>query len=328
VNNGSRAQKAPSAKSKRYPEGSSGFLQKILDFMPKIGHDSTSATYILDLFMKGSLLTKLSRVSTSWLVPSVVAVQGFLVSSQAQVITLVNNNSTAQVDTASQSGMFNWFVDGHDYLAQQWFWYRVGSSGPESAINTISAPSITTPNAQTLYTRYNNGSYGVEVDYVLTGFAPGSGQSHVTESISITNGTAQPLNFHFFQYSDFDLGAADTVQLGKSLGGLFNEADQSGGGTLFSETDVTPGANHGEASLFPTTLNELNDGATTTLNDNAGPVGPGDATWALQWDFTIAPGSSVGISKQKILTVPEPSCVALVSAGLAICALGRRKKMA
>ena len=53
-----------------------------------------------------------------------------------------------------------------------------------------------------------------------------------------------------------------------------------------SETVVTPGATHGEAGLFPQTRNNLNDANPTTLNDIAGPAGPGDVTWALEWDLT------------------------------------------
>ena len=270
--------------------------------------------------MKRSLLGYFTRFFASILTISLLALQ-----AQAAV-TLVNNNSSADVDPTSSAGMFNWRVDGVDYLAQQWFWFRVGLVGAEAPINTISAPTLTTPDARTLYSRYFNGSYGVEVDYVLTGFTPGSGISHMTESISITNATSQALVFHFFQYSDFDLGAGgDMIQLGTNTAGLFNEALQSNGGTKFSETGVTPGANHGEANLFPATLNKLNDGLPTILNDNAGPVGPGDATWALQWDLTIAPFSSVGISKEKVLTVPEPSAIALVSAAVAL-GLARRRR--
>src|SRR5439155_5679580 len=142
-----------------------------------------------------------------------------------------------------------WSVEGQPQLKQQWFWYRIGNSGPESSINTISAPLFSTPDARTLNTAYYNGAYGVEVDYKLTGFSPGSGLSHIDESITITNGTASQLDFHFFQYSDFDLAGVpggDTVQLNTNLFGMFKEADQSKGAAFFSETVTTPGANHGE----------------------------------------------------------------------------------
>src|SRR5262252_2809974 len=223
-------------------------------------------------YMKGS---KFARVGGKISFCAFAATLFLVIQSRAQIQNLVNNNSDAQVNPNSQQGMFNWFVDGQNQLFQQWFWYRVGTNGPEHSIDTISAPSIVRPDAKTAYFTYGGAAngYSVEVDYVLTGQAPGSGQASVAESIKIHNFAANPTNildFHFFQYSDFDLGNTiidDSVQLGKDAFGKFNEALQREGGfALTSETDVTPGADHGEVNTFANTLNKLNDGAATTLN--------------------------------------------------------------
>jgi len=139
--------------------------------------------------MKRAFPSKLPKLFSLWLATAVVAFLALASSTDAQIVTLVHNNSLAQINVGSSSGMFNWSVDGQNQLAQQWFWYRVGALGPEQAINSISAPTITTPNARTLYTIYNNGAYGVEVDYQLTGFSAGSGLSDVQETITITNRT-------------------------------------------------------------------------------------------------------------------------------------------
>jgi hypothetical protein len=119
----------------------------------------------------------------------------------------------------------------------------------------------------------------------------------------------------------------DVGALGKS-GGLFNYATQGDGSLLspfFSETVLTPGANHGEIAFYPSIISRLGNGSPDTLLDIAGPLGPGDITWAFQWDFEIAPGGSELISKVKYLTVPEPSSLALVSLGLAALLARRRR---
>jgi len=72
----------------------------------------------------------------------------------------------------------------------------------------------------------------------------------------------------------------------------------------------------------------LNDGGPTTLADNPG-VGPGDATWAFQWDFLLNPGQTFQVSKDKrIGAVPEPASLLLLGSGLlgGLKAVRRRRK--
>jgi hypothetical protein len=241
--------------------------------------------------------------------------------SQAQIITLTDPlfpGVVAQINAGSQAGMFNWSVGGINQLTQHGFWYRVGTAGPEQSINTISAPTITqtTPNQAT--TLYNNGAYSVQVTYRLTGNTASSG---INESVRIINNTAADLDFHFFQYSDFDLNGTSggqSVQLGTP-----SMASQTLGSVWSASEIGTPAANHSEAAFFNATLNRLNDGIATTLNDNLGPVGPGDVTFAFQWDYTIAAGGSKLISPILTVQVPEPSALVLLALGMAAFALRR-----
>jgi hypothetical protein len=274
---------------------------------------------------------------------ALIVLAGFAaLNAQAQVVTLTNLNSSATINlngSGTSAGMSDWYVDGYHNVSQQWFWFRAGGMNSESMINTIGGLNATSsPDGRTLYTSYFNGSYGVRVDYSLTGYSSGSGLSDISENISITNASSTPLEFHFFQYSDFKLGGSPQntiVTLGRNLRGLFNEASLDKTDPAFrvalSETVVTPGANHGEAALGAFTFGRLTDNAPTTLNDNAGPVGGGltDPTWAFEWDFVIAPGSSVGISKLEYLQVvpiPEPGTAALLGMGCALAAIWRRRR--
>jgi len=253
-------------------------------------------------------------------------------TSQAQVFTLEDGNSRAQINAGSSAGMFEWMVDGQNQLRQQWFWYRVGATGGESAINTLglagfnlSTHPVVTPNQLTL--NYTNAAFNLDLDYVLTGGSVGSGVSTIGEGIRIFNRTATTLSLHLFQYSDFNLlGTAtdSSLALGRNNFNLFNEAFQTDGTTYFAEPANSPGANHGQVSAYPVLLNLLADGNPTTLNDDGGPLGAGDLTWALQWDLEIPANGSVIISKTKFVTVPEPTSAALLALGLGAWAIRRR----
>jgi hypothetical protein len=264
----------------------------------------------------------------------VITLAGVVGPAQAQPYTLVDNNSVANINLTSARGMYEWFVQGQNQMAQQWFWYRVGNT-PEASIDTISAPSVFQSTPRSLTTTYANSQFRLRIDYLLNGGATvGVGQtanSGISESITIFNTSSSTLDFHFFQYSDYDLGgssANDTVQLGTNLQGLFNEAVQFDGIVALTETVTTPGANHGEAAVWPLTLNKLYDGVPTTLTDNAGPVLPNDVSWAFQWDLSIASGASAQINKDKYLSVvivPEPSILALAGLAIFAGALWRRR---
>jgi hypothetical protein len=248
-----------------------------------------------------------------------VAVVSFAMglASQAQIITLTDAGSVARIDAASQAGVYNWTVAGINQLKQQWFWYRVGTSGPEQSINTISAPTVTLTSANQANVLYGNSTFSVDITYVLTGNTDSSG---LNESIRIINNTAANLDFHLFQYLDFDLGGQAGGQ-SVVVNATAARATQTLLGSLArgSET-ASPNANHREAALFAQTLNSLNDANPTTLNDVL-TSGPGDVTFAFQWDYTIAAGGSRLISK--IVTVPEPSALALMALGLVAFTLRR-----
>ena len=120
------------------------------------------------------------------------------------------------------------------------------------------------------------------------------------------------MDLHFFQYCDLDLGGTSTDASAQILDG--DRAEQKDEGYTASETVVTPYPSHHQVDFATTILDSLNDGSPTTLTDANGPIGPGNLTWAFQWDFTIAPGDSAIISKDKSI-VPEPATMVLLGAG-------------
>jgi hypothetical protein len=141
-----------------------------------------------------------------------------------------------------------------------------------------------------------------------------------------TSGSA--LVFHFFEYSNFALGLtpSDLVSFTDS-----NNVFQSGSfGSVSEDAAATGGSGfpapmHHEANVFANTLTSLTSG-TYTLNDVTN-AGPGDVTWAFEWDLPIAANGTTVFSKNIVVQVPEPGTVGLVVAGFAgLCLMRRRRK--
>jgi hypothetical protein len=252
------------------------------------------------------------------------------------LFTLLDDNSTAHFSTGAQVNNDAWVVDGISQLHSQAFWFRLGDD-PEQSIHTalVIGTEGTSDlnfdgNPDALFVRYLDPSnrFKIETRYTLDGGAPGSNSSDLGEQITITSTSATPLNFHFYQYADFDLRSTpggDTVVFTNP-----NGVRQSQGPGEVSETVLTPVASHREVAFFPATLNALNDGSPTVLSDTNGPIGPGNVTWANEWDFLLQPNSSFGISKDKRLAgvaeVPEPTGLLLsLTAGLLLVAHRKRR---
>lgn len=250
-----------------------------------------------------------------------------------ELLTLQDKNSVVTIDTGGQAGVYDWKVNGVNQLSQQWFWYRIGEEGGEASIDTLGNPQFGTyRGTRGAFVSYSNQVNGlsVEVDYLLTG-ASISGKSDLGESVSITNNSTNPMHIHFFQYSDFDLNGDSG---GDSL--LFpnvNTVIQTKGALSLTETVVTPSPDRHEGKVWDNTLQSLNDNFATTLSNTpaigAPAIGPGDMTWAFEWDRIIQPGDTFLISKDKQLNVvPEPSTLALLfGAGLGlVCYASRRRR--
>ncbi len=262
------------------------------------------------------------------------------VSAFAGTLSLTDGNSVVTLDPSSPAGVSGWSVDNVNQLFQQWFWYRIGSSGPQSSIDTLglSSSSQVSPSEASVTYSGTNG-LTIQVTYLLTGGANLSGAADLGESIAITNNSPASQDVHFFQYSNFTLdtpttsssAAQDYVQFQNS-----NAVDQHNGVETLAETVITPKPNYRETGFAPNLLNEIENDAPYTLgevNNNTpdAQIGPGDVSWAYEWDRTIAPGSTFIISKDKALSgvlqpVPEPSSLVLVAAGLvSLAGVARRR---
>ena len=248
-------------------------------------------------------------------------------------VMLYDANSVTEFDLESPMGLSSWRVDGREYMYQQWFWYRLGNTGGETSVDSLTldgSPILSDLNNDgkndTLYTRYLGDGFKVELWFILAGGPPGSGASDLGEIIRVTNTGSQSLDFHFFQYADFDLSDQnDTIVI---TGGTDltagNTAHQTAPGAEVAETVVTPRPSSHQVGLDGNLLALLEDDNPTALTGESGPV-TGNASWAFQWDKVLAPGRTLLISKDKNIT-PEPATLALMGGGVAAVLVVRRRR--
>jgi hypothetical protein len=254
-------------------------------------------------------------------------------AASAGTLNLADQNSTVAITPTSSAGLTNWTINGQNIATQQWFYYAIGG-GSQASIDTLGLTSSGTfsfgSGTRGGYAVYSGSNgLGVEVDYMLTGGSSNM-QSDLSETIRLTNTSTASQTYHFFQYSNFNLsgGSADTVQFPNA-----NTVNQVGG-NLPLQTVVAPTPNEHEGALFPTTLTHLTSGPYTLNNTPAigGPaVGPGDATWAYEWDPIIAAGASFIISDDQHIDpgtpVPEPATTILfAAAGIALMGVRLRRR--
>ncbi len=255
--------------------------------------------------------------------------------SSAQSYTLNNLNSIVQINASSPAGMSSYLVDGVDFVKQQWFYYRIGDSGPNHSIdflgNLYVAPRTDPARLDLTYSDSpSSPNYQVRLQYTLTGQGAGSGQSQLGETVTFYNTSTASLNVRFFDYSDFDLARDmndDSVTLSRTTLGLsYRTSFLQTLGPFSVNSSAISGRNnstHLEANYFENTLDNLLNGSPTSLNDTLTATA-GDLTAAIEWDLALAPGSSLQISKVIQLVVPEPSSAALLGLGLVAWMVARR----
>jgi hypothetical protein len=274
-----------------------------------------------------------------WLLVFVFVLIGMGGTADAVTLGLADGNSSASIDLSSEHGLFDWTVDGVNLAPtggggvldyRQWFWYRIGSN-PEASIDTLTlgVNGVTDANfngnPDTAFVSYS-GAPGIKINvtFTLAGGTPGSGIADIGEQISLVNTGSQSITMSFFQYGDFQLTAPN---VGGEMVSFINSntVRETGSTGYVQETVHTPVATHQEAEDYPVTIDKLDDGFPTTLSDNTS-AGPGDITWAYQWDVTLAPGQTFLISKDMQAVIPEPGTALLVFVGLLGLSLAKRRR--
>lgn len=261
---------------------------------------------------------------------AVATLLGMSAAKSIAAIVLMNNNSTLALSPSFPTGPGSWTVDGVNQLGEEWFWYRIGNSAGQ--INLTSLPVTgsllldTTGGTEDNFARFTYGSStGLQVvlTYTLAGGQTGSGASDLTESLDINNDGTSAQTYHFFEYTNFNLGDSTTGQSVTITGG--NTATVVGNGSE-AQTVVSPEPSEHQASstsASPDLLSQISSSTTSDTLDNVASAPSGDSEWGFEWDITIKAGGSYIISIDKdisphaVASVPEPAGSAIAMLGLA-----------
>jgi hypothetical protein len=264
------------------------------------------------------------------------------VNTTQNVFTLTSGNSKTIFNTQSQAGQSQWFVDGTDQLGcmpngEQWFWYSIGNGAPQSIdtltnfYNNQAAPNLLT-------SEYAGAGFDLTLKATLTGGTAGTGNSALSETVSIDNISGAPLQLHFYQFANLMVDDKETNSLTLS-GTPINTATQIDPmGTGKAEVSVTGAPNEYQIDNNGAIKLALDNGTNpVTLNDNSvGPIS-GDDAFAFEWDPTIAAGNTFQVSINKSITngtvaVPLPkagySALAMLVGLASLSFLRRRVKLA
>ena len=263
-----------------------------------------------------------------WLGTSLLAVfVSFNLPVQAANFTLSDNNS--EITVSDRNGVTVWYVEGSpDNVFIANYYYRLGSTGNENNfLDGLGIPTVNQSTLNQLELTYGGSELQAVVNYSLQGGVVGSNQSLLRRSVTLTNLGGQALDFHLFDYSDFDIKFNQLNQRDQAIALepqkiVINSATQP----LSILAEVSPNNTNYQISDFFTLYNQFfidSDGPTTLDNTppllTPFPVPPGDNALAFQWDFTLPAGASLTFSSSANYgpTVPEASSVlGLIGLGL------------
>jgi len=228
----------------------------------------------------------------------------------------VNSTTSATIDDATPyTGLYSLKVDGAERMWQQWFWYRLGPDGFESALDTLTKTSASKPTATSLSLTYTLASqFDITILYELTPYSLGLGKANIKKTVTIKNISSTELDYHLFEYADFDLTDLatqdDNVEIVKNR--FYQNGTQSDGSgvTLVHESSLAPNQydlDSAQAYISP----ELKDDTTTNfgLSVLETPYRYGDdMQFGSQWDLKIPVGQSLTftITDNIYPTLPVP----------------------
>ncbi len=141
----------------------------------------------------------------------------------ARSLTIFDGNSSITVNPRGD-GMAGWIVDGTSHLFDQWWAERVvGIDNEEFFLSLLDLTHEEIHGTNQIHLIYDDLTSDLEVDvlYTLTGGALGSGQSSISEVVTLGNIGSDRLSVAWFEYHDLDLnGTFDNDAVAGDVNGI------------------------------------------------------------------------------------------------------------
>jgi len=232
----------------------------------------------------------------------------------ASPLGIQNGDAAIAVDPDSVFGLLSYSIGGEEQIFEEQYWYHTPGIPFEQPVNTLQIASESA-SGNGIQVSYRSGSFGADFDYRLTGGPSGMPYATLRETITLRNLTNVHLPIGWFMEADFDLsgfGGADFAS-----GGVAGIDQTDGSQHLQVRSSLLPTAF--QIAAFPDLFLSLGDFSETNLDNTGSPFGPGDATFAFQWNLDLPANGSVSFVVDKNF-VPEPSASVLLLLGFVLLA--------
>ncbi|MFQ4135698.1 PEP-CTERM sorting domain-containing protein [Nodosilinea sp. PGN35] len=250
------------------------------------------------------------------------------------LLELTQGNSTYRTDLLRFSDNQSWLVDGIETLFTDLYFLNLSSlaAPQELRLEDLQPLTFSQPSPDRISASFFGGSLTFALDSVLLGGAPGSYRAAREETVTLTNTGSDWLDVSLFKYIDYDLQFDGVLTNNTAFfaNNTLTQTDPSGALATLS-VDQTPTAV--QISPYGSLLAQLYNVPATGLQNTPGPLVDADATAAVQFDRTLAPGESVvfkflmTVQRQAAAkAVPEPGTAFALGVGAAGLALLRRRR--
>ncbi|RLB47959.1 MAG: hypothetical protein DRJ42_24295, partial [Deltaproteobacteria bacterium] len=180
-------------------------------------------------------------------------------------------------------------ADGTDHRFAFGIWYRIGTTGGETALGTPTTADYTADVATLTYTDVD--STGLDIVVTITVSEPSAGQAAFAVSVSTTNTTSASVDLELFGYVDAEADGGslgDSATLTSALPTPSILVTDSGATVSFSGTAV----DSFQVIDYSNLRTLLNDATPTTLDGTGLPFVDDDWTGAYGWSQTLTAGAS------------------------------------